>query len=57
MTKCCYEVTDPSIENFFGNAGLAAAWEKVSDDMRDEKPELTEVFDHIESIRLRVLPP
>jgi hypothetical protein len=38
MTKCCYEVTDPSIESFFGNAGLAAAWEKVSDDMRDEKP-------------------
>jgi hypothetical protein len=54
MTKCCYEVTDPSIENFFGNAGLAAAWEKVKRDMRDEKPELTEVFDYIDSIRQRV---
>jgi hypothetical protein len=54
MTKCCYEVTDPRIENFFGNAGLAAAWEKVKRDMRDEKPELTEVFDYIDSIRQRV---
>lgn len=57
ITKCCYEVTDYTIESFFGNAGLAAAWETVSVYMRRYKPEFTGVFNYIDRIKQRVLRP
>jgi hypothetical protein len=57
ITKCCYEVTDESIKDFFMNAGLRAAWEKVSPLLPLDTPVLNEVFKHIEAIRQHVSPP
>jgi hypothetical protein len=50
ITKCCYEVNKPSIESFFMNAGLRAAWDKVSTSLRvlaSDDHYLREAFDYI----------
>ena len=54
ITKVCCEVDKTSIEQFFKNEALRAAWEKVSDTMRREKPEFKEYFDNIDAIRFQV---
>jgi len=55
ISKCCYEVKEKFIVSFFENAGLRAAWERVSPFMPSWKPELREALTYIERIRLRVL--
>ena len=60
ITKCCYEVNKASIKSFFMNAGLRAAWDKVSTSLRTLASDdyyLREAFDYIESIRTTVSPP
>jgi hypothetical protein len=54
MTKVCFQVNREIIEEFFSNAGLRAAWEKVSTQMRKEKPDSIKYFDEIDAIRMSV---
>ena len=59
ITKCCYEVNKPSIESFFMNAGLRAAWDKVSTSLRalaSDDYYLREAFYYIDAIRATVSP-
>ena len=60
ITKCCYEVNEASIKSFFMNAGLRAAWDKVSNSLRalaSDDHYLREAFGYIKSIRMTVSPP
>jgi len=38
------------------NAGLRAAWDMVSEDMKKKKPKLAKFFKEIDGIRWRVSP-